>query len=198
MARTLWRSTDGSKGSMSGLYSAIVAMIAAMLWGIFPPATMRPKDTFGGLFLSYLLLLFLKVLLDDAAHFHDKKKHAKNWAHGLGLNIVWNIFVLNAIRSSTVDRPSAVLCALLAQVIGVVWLARNYLHAAAGSPDDIRRHEAWVYINCFNIVALAILGTHFDRAPREVPLVLVTSLFVLTGFDFLYFGTLQRVRDALD
>lgn len=182
---------------MSGLYLGLIGLMATLIFVIAPPSTIKPDTGVGAAFLAYLAIVFLKVLLDDAAHFADKKKNGENWAHGLGLCILWNLFILDAIRVSTVDFDRSIVYAVLGQLIGTVWIIQNYLHKTpeAGS-DERQRHTAWGYINCLNIAALTVMGTYSATAPMELVIAVFILLSLITLYDFLRFGTLQRVRDA--
>lgn len=182
---------------MSGLYLGLIGLMATLLFVIAPPATIKPDTGIGAAFLVYLASIFLKVLLDDAAHFADKKKNGQNWAHGLGFSILWNLFVLDAIRVSTVDFQRALVYAVLAQLIGTIWIIQNYLHKApeAGS-DEQQRHTAWAYINIGNIAGLVVVSAYASTAPKEFVIAVFIVLSVITLYDFLRFGTLKRVRDA--
>jgi hypothetical protein len=107
---------------MLGLYLAIVGLMAGLIFVIAPPTIVKPTTGPGITFLAYLLIVFSKVLLDDSAHFADKIKNGENWAHGIGFCILWNLFTLNAIRLSVDDFHLAIICAVLAQLIGTIWI----------------------------------------------------------------------------
>ena len=184
---------------MSGLYLAVVALLAAMLWVIAPPSVVRPTDITGVALLTYLCMLFLKVLLDDAVHFADKKKNGENWSHGLGLCIVWNLLALNAIRVTAGDIHLALLCAVLAQLIGTVWIVQNYIHKAPEAGyNDRQRDIGWAYINLLSAAVLAVLNTYVATAQPWLTIAMLSVLTFLVLFDALYFGTLKRVSGAFN
>jgi hypothetical protein len=182
---------------MSGLYLAIVALMAGMLWVIIPPSVVKPSNSVSVALLVYLCVLFLKVLLDDAVHFNDKKKNGENWSHGLGLCIVWNLLTLNAIRVAAGDIHRSMLYGMLAQLIGTAWIVQNYMHKTpAASAADKQRHIGWAYINLLSVAVLAVLTTYVSTATPWLALSLLAGLTVLVLFDALYFGTLTRVTGA--
>jgi hypothetical protein len=182
---------------MSGLYLGIVALLAGMLWVIAPPTVVKPADGIGAALLVYLCLLFLKVLLDDAVHFNDKKKSGENWSHGLGLCIVWNVLMLNAIRVAAGDIHRSLMYAILALLVGTAWIVQNYIHKAPESAEaDKKRHIGWAYINVLSVAVLTVLNTYLGTASKELTLALLIGLSVLVLFDVLYFGTFRRVSGA--
>jgi hypothetical protein len=184
---------------MSGLYLAVVALLAGMLWVIVPPTVVKPTNSTGVALLVYLCLLFLKVLLDDAVHFSDKKKNGENWSHGLGLTILWNLLALNAIRVAASDVHSSLMFAILAQLVGTAWIVQNYIHKAPGAEaGDKQRHIGWAYINILSIAVLAVLDTYVSIAVPWLAVSLLVGLSILVLFDALYFGTLTRVSGAFD
>ena len=184
---------------MSGLYLAVVALLAGMLWIIDPPSVVRPTNSTAAALLVYLCLLFLKVLLDDAVHFSDKAKNGVNWSHGLGLSIVWNLLALNAIRLAASDLHSSLMFAILAQLVGTAWIVQNYIHKVpSAEPGDKQRHIGWAYINILSVAVLAVLNTYVSTAEPWIALSLLVGLSVLVLFDALYFGTLTRVSGAFN
>lgn len=184
---------------MSGLYLAVVALLAGMLWVIFPPSTVRPTGSTGFALLAYLCVLFLKVLLDDAVHFNDKRKNGENWSHGLGLCIVWNVLALSAIRVTAGDMHLALLYAILAHLTGTAWIVQNYIHKAPeAEAGDKQRHIGWAYINILSAAVLAVLNTFVATTQAWLANSLLIGLGLLVLFDALYFGTLKRVSGAFN
>lgn len=182
---------------MSGLYLGLVALLGSMLWAIAPPAVVKPTDEVGTALLAYLCLLFLKILLDDAVHFNDKKKNGENWSHGLGLCIVWSILMLNAIRLAAGDPRDSLMYAVLAHLVGTAWIVQNYIHKAADADSaDKQRHVGWAYINILSIAVLTVVNTYLGTASKELTVGMLIGLSILVVFDVIYFGTFKRVSGA--
>ncbi|MDH4263826.1 MAG: hypothetical protein OEV78_12365 [Spirochaetia bacterium] len=184
---------------MLGLYLSIVDLLSALIFIIVPPTAIKPTNIVGVTFLVYLCLIFFKVLLDDAAHFADKKKHGQNWQHGIGFTILWNLLILEAIRISVMDFRRAIMYTAFAQLIGLIWIVQNYLHKSTEDKNKDRdRHLGWAYINSFNIFSLLIINTYNESSPK----IFVASAFIflsmITFFDFFWFGTLRRVSETLE
>jgi hypothetical protein len=77
-------------------------------------------------------------------------------------------------------------------------ILQNYLHKAPHAGNKEReRHTAWGYINCLNIAGLVVMGTYANTAPPILVMAVFIILALITVYDLLKFGTLQRVRDAL-
>lgn len=183
---------------MSGMYLGLVALLAGMLWVIAPPSVVKPQDTVGAALLVYLCLIFLKVLLDDAVHFNDKKKNETNWTHGLGLCIVWNLLILNAMRVAAGDQSRSLMYATLGLLVGTVWIIQNYIHKPEVAPDDKQRHIGWAYLNVLNIAVLCVLNTYLTATPTWLKISLFVALSVLVVYDALRFGTLRRVANSFN
>jgi hypothetical protein len=180
---------------MSTLWRSLYGFLGVVCGGVAIFAGHRPDNCVEISLTAYAGLWSIKVFLDDSAHFQSER-NASVWATGLGLSMLWIMFMASSARVATIDPHRAILYALFAQGIGVLWIAQNYLHKKAdASAPEKRRHLVWVYINCTNILALATASTYLETHPKRSS-ILLWALTALTLFDFLYFGTLQRVARA--
>jgi uncharacterized membrane protein YhaH (DUF805 family) len=80
-------------------------------------------------------------------------------------------------------------------LVGLLWLATNYLGVQDKSEKDRKRHLGWAYVNSIFVVVLsAYLAFRFDDIPA-VPQLLFYALALLVVFDAWKYGTLRRLAE---
>ena len=146
--------------------------------------------------LAFVILLaafFIKMAIDDYMYFHlfgtDKEK-----AHtGLRCSLAMYLLIAFALANATTNLPRAAFFLLLAMLVGLLWLTKNYLGVSDKTVEDQKRHVGWAYINVAFVAALSTyIAFRFEDNP-SIPQWLFYALTALVVFDAWKYGTLLRL-----
>jgi hypothetical protein len=143
-------------------------------------------------FVSYLSLFALKLLIDDAMHFHNNSNE-NILANGFVISLIlWGLLCFS-ISLATLDFKVANYLVLLVFIIATFWLALNHIGDKEDNKDKTFRRKAWTFINLIHIATIVSFITFVPKSEYALYSWVYYFLGSLVIIDALFLGTFKRL-----